>query len=703
MAETCVAFWPSCFDNRTWLGEAHFDWEALMFAKAMQLTMVGMLLVRVSSQAAVLQWEETGGPTGTAVTALLAEGSGQVLAGGEAGLVHLSPDQGHSWSLQADLPSYDVHDLVRTPDGALLAAAFTTGMFRSTDNGLSWQPSNTGLASTYLEDLLVLPNGELLVATTDNYIFRSADDGLTWSPSGSGITLIHVWGLAQAPGGSIFAGTFGNGIFRSTDNGHTWVPSGNSHPTIQSLAAAPDGSIFAGTFSGGVQRSTDNGLSWQTVNTGIATGWIRKVFCASDGRVCAAGDSLYISLDGGDSWQAARGAGAPVGVQCFAQAANGEILAGTARLGVARIPGHPNSWLSGSDLANARVQAMALANGTLWAACQNIGLARSENGGASWTRVPLATLAQNFPAMVAHPDGTLLVGSTGSGIFRSTDDGHSWLTSNTGLTGLNVDALALGAGGSILASVRDEGFFRSEDGGLSWGQHNSGLRDRRVRALAASPDGTVYASTLNGLFISTDNGSHWDEAGLDDLPSLSTYGLFSDTPGEALVSVPGHGLWRTTDGGTTWQADNSGLESGTTGCLWRDSDGALLAAALGGVWRQATPGEAWQPHSTGLNGLMATAFAGDGEHIWVGTAQGGVYEGLSVAPSCQAPANVLVEIQGHVALLSWDAVPGAQAYSIWKSASGFGPWELAGSTGIPQYQDPSAGDAAYYQVRSVCP
>jgi ligand-binding sensor domain-containing protein len=89
--------------------------------------------------------------------------------------------------------------------------------------------------------------GHIFAGTWNDGIFRSTDNGATWDSAGPEDTAIRS--IAINCLGHIFAGTDGEGIFRSTDNGENWtqVNSGLINAWIRCLASNSLGDIFAGT------------------------------------------------------------------------------------------------------------------------------------------------------------------------------------------------------------------------------------------------------------------------------------------------------------------------------------------------------------------------------------------------------------------------------------------------------------------------
>lgn len=86
------------------------------------------------------------------------------------------------------------------------------GVFRSSDDGLSWSlPSNS--ISRFTVRSLLISNNKLIAGTDSSGIFISSDKGATWSNANDGLPIIGVKALIQVYY-TIFAGTDGRGIWK---------------------------------------------------------------------------------------------------------------------------------------------------------------------------------------------------------------------------------------------------------------------------------------------------------------------------------------------------------------------------------------------------------------------------------------------------------------------------------------------------------
>lgn len=197
-------------------------------------------------------------------------------------------------------------------------------------------------------------------------------------------------------------------------------------------------------------------------------------------------------------------------------------------------------------------------------------------------------------------------GAAGGGVWKTEDGGSNWKCITDGYFGGSIGAIAVApsapntiyvGGGEVTVRgnvSHGSGMWKSIDGGKTW-QH-IGLGDShcipRIRVDPNNAD-IVYAAVLGhlygpnqerGVFKSTDGGTTWqrilfvnDEAGAVDLvmdPAnarilyASTWRVLR-TPYSLESGGEGSGLWKSTDAGATWQeiSRNEGLPQGTLGII----------------------------------------------------------------------------------------------------------------------------------------
>jgi len=275
---------------------------------------------------------------------------------------------------------------------------------------------------------------------------------------------------------------------------------------------------------------------------------------------------------------------------------------------------------------------------------------RSDDLGETWTHSSegLAYPEGQDPVKsvwsLARGPGGLYAGVEPAGLFRSDDGGKSWQHVE-GLTNHpSRKEWQPGGGGLILhhivphpedarrlwVAVSAGGVFHTADGGESWEPRNRGTRadynpeDQRypeygqcVHSLALAPgaNGRMYQQNHCGMYRSDDFGQSWDsiEAGLPstfgfpavahprDPETLYLLPLNSDIGGR-YVPEGKAAVWRTRDGGKSWQDLRDGLpqESAYLTVLRQamaadalEPAGIYFGASAGALYASADEGESW--------------------------------------------------------------------------------------------------------------
>src|SRR3984957_4579897 len=235
---------------------------------------------------------------------------------------------------------------------------------------------------------------------------------------------------------------------------------------------------------------------------------------------------------------------------------------------------------------------------------------------------------------------TCYFGGTGGGGWKSTDGAMTWTsvfdkegTSSIGsiaVSTLNPNVIYVGTGEACIRGniSHGDGVYRSLDGGKTW--KNVGLHDSRaigkVIVNPTNPDIVFVAAlghpygpnTERGIFRTTDGGKSWEKVlykdentgGIDVAfdphnPNILFAALWQArrTSWSMSSGGPGSGLYRSSDGGTTWKRlEEHGLPKGPYGkigvAVAANSDRvfALIEAHNpdGGLYRSDDGGESWE-------------------------------------------------------------------------------------------------------------
>ena len=235
----------------------------------------------------------------------------------------------------------------------------------------------------------------------------------------------------------------------------------------------------------------------------------------------------------------------------------------------------------------------------------------------------------------------IYAGVSEAGLFRSDDRGKSW----NPVRGLNDHesrpSWGAGFGGLCLHSVLvDEqnpdrlwvgissvGVFRSDDGGQSFHKKDEGVKHTPegwcVHSLAHDPNNAdvIYRQDHRGMYRSSDAGDSWQviESGMpisrlsDDEQCVFGFATVVDPTSNSVYALPlesdgfrfPHGgklcVYRSQDGGDSWQGLSHGLPSGCYANVLRgsmsldaqDPCGVYFGTTSGSVYASADRGDCW--------------------------------------------------------------------------------------------------------------
>jgi photosystem II stability/assembly factor-like uncharacterized protein len=315
------------------------------------------------------------------------------------------------------------------------------GVFRSTDGGRSWQPSNRGLLTRGVADFAFDPKNPkrvLLVAGNSlempfHGLFLSEDAGVNWRPvkpfSNKGYRDFREQ-LAFDPSSADESGSRvvywsaqsnkerGGALFKSEDGGATWseIPGSAAYGDSWVRVSPKGGNLYVANKNG-FFVSRDGGLKFERRLEGPVTGLDTSV-AAPHAVVVLKDQGVWISTDFGANFQAMAG----------------KLPVVKGRSGAHRLyqsPADPKVMLVDND-----------EGGYNWTRYV------TADGGATWTKStydregmkPMFLPSNNRQLIVAwHPtDPNKAHAFGGDKIVRTEDGGRTWFYSNDGYNGLMV-------------------------------------------------------------------------------------------------------------------------------------------------------------------------------------------------------------------------------------------------------------------------
>ncbi|MBI2135480.1 hypothetical protein HYU06_00220 [Candidatus Woesearchaeota archaeon] len=442
------------------------------------------------------------------------------------------------------------------------------GVYKSTDSGETWQqldayyadPSEGGV---FIDD----NNPDIAYAIFSRKILKTEDGGKTWEKffwthdepfiPNSGLERLAV---GENSDEVFIAGK--QGLFQSEDAGKHWHERDNGFvgSEVVDIIKARDGTLYAGTYTLGMFKSTDGGMSWTFASYNLENPYIMLIAAhPTDAKTIfvTTNAGIYISTDGALTWQLVA--------KDFFVGESG-ILPDIAHFhGIAFDPQNPKRIYIGGG-------------GDQYTP-KGAGMSITEDGGKTWkeanigfetdVHVSKIIVDKNNPAVVyattQGPTNFMEKTGTGYGVFKSTDYGDTWKKINSGLETVETNTIALDPNDSdiIYLGTDDDGIYKSSDGGILWKKlpisqlpKNYGVGDIVVDPRNSN---VVYAATVDYFRLVTARGFVGD-----------------------------HGIYKSSDGGTSWQPFNEGLNHAGAFALELDKEKNILYVGTrgGGIYRR---------------------------------------------------------------------------------------------------------------------
>lgn len=213
-----------------------------------------------------LSWQKISQPA-TVPAAIVFHPSGTIFFGASSlgyafeGAVYKTEDDFNTFELTSFPDTIAIYTMRINRKGYIFAGT-AKGVFRSSDIGETWTPTNEGLVNmddpiwkTGISLLEINPVNNHIFALTSSGLFKSIDNGNTWSITGM-TNMDYILSIVINKDGVLFVdatyNTSENGVYYSIDEGNSWrrIDKGESVSNIQSLTIDSYGYLYVATDNG---------------------------------------------------------------------------------------------------------------------------------------------------------------------------------------------------------------------------------------------------------------------------------------------------------------------------------------------------------------------------------------------------------------------------------------------------------------------
>jgi photosystem II stability/assembly factor-like uncharacterized protein len=568
------------------------------------------------------------------------------------GGIFKSTNNGQTWSESNNgLPTNFRARTIINVNGVLFTGGIDTRPYKSLDLGNTWVPSFSGIAynnfGTFINDLHQHQNN--LYCATNNGIYKSINNGNTWQLLQTGLPINFNSKKIQSDGNNLYVSTQ-NSLFESQDSGNTWVNISYDVPNFESFDVK--NGLFIAVGSTGIYKRTSNDTTWvyvpdnilgysnytsvQINNAFILYGSLKRGAFRSDINTSAIVEINNNNPFYGNEYDR---------IYFLEQRGNLTYMGSQGGLHVSSdVLNSPWSNIT-NDMSNSFVGAIALEGNTFLIGTRNHdwdeddplvllytgarGIYVSQNSGQDFTMHQLQPLfhMDNYSIISACilNDSTFIAGTKAFGLFKTTNYGQSWYRVNTPppnvpeLLGkvntiVNVNGVIY-AGGE---GVKD--LYKSTDMGETWTEVSSYTGS--IVYTIYHEDTTIYLGTSNKVFKSSDNGQSWSIIG-NSMPSALRSVLRYNGK---LIAAGGNDVFYYDTNTSTWNEMNGGLsyyDDVNTAAVY---DNKLCIGTNTGVYYFDNSTNVWISSNLGMNNRLVKTLYSKDNRLFAGTIGNGVYE-----------------------------------------------------------------------------
>ena len=572
-----------------------------------------------------------------------------------------------------------------TDTNQIWAGAPSGGVWKSNDNGSSWEPLTDDLPNIGVSEIIVNPhNTDTIYISTgdessgDTYsygVLRSIDGGITWDTTGLSFDISAQRNIRRmimdSTNTNILIAAATNGIYRTADAGATWqqVQSGNfcdvefkpfSHDTLYATTNSSSSPPLFVSYNGGVNWSpSTNGMNTSDMTrakVAVTPANPDLVYVLASSSNGSSYHGVYRSTDSGANWTLMSDSPNLMNGDEFGEGDDGQGWY-SMELAVSPIDenelkvGGVNLWKSANGGANFTLEAHWYgANGTyvhadhhrleynpitnqFYVGCDG-GLYRRSHYFNGFESISTGmSITQFYRLSNSVSDETvLLAGAQDNGTFRWKNNIWQQVNGGDGMESM-IDPFNAN---NMYCTIQNGQLHKSTDGGNSFGDDIAPIGGAWVTPFMLEPGepDVVYAASNTKVYRSDAGGGDWWEfsPGLTTINSGQLIMLdVAHSNTEYVVAGSRRTLRITTDLGGEWTNILPGLPGqNMTYAAFDPLEENTLWVTFSGyaegqkVYRSTDAGETWQNMSMNLPNLPANCVEIER------SSKGGVYVGTDV-------------------------------------------------------------------------
>lgn len=308
----------------------------IMITRTVVLALAALFMSCGTSRVLTTPPHLTVGSIGSAVITMHALNATTIVAVAEDSGVVRSTDGGAHWSAMMNgLPTRYVSSFASNTRGDLFAGTIGSGIYRMLAGTDVWTRVDTSAPKGALARVPAITisrtDNVLFAATLEHGVYRSSDNGVTWRNFNVGLGIMNVNAITCSDDNVVYVRCVGGGMFRHAANWDEWrgINEGLEDPYVTTVASHRGGTVLIGTRNGSVYRLSDRQNAWDNISGNIPGYYITEMASTMSGVVLAGTKSgLYRCNLTTRQWTLADSALAGTYVRSLAVMPDGTVFIG---------------------------------------------------------------------------------------------------------------------------------------------------------------------------------------------------------------------------------------------------------------------------------------------------------------------------------------------------------------------------------------
>lgn len=235
-------------------------------------------------------------------------------------------------------------------------------------------------------------------------------------------------------------------------------------------------------------------------------------------------------------------------------------------------------------------------DGSIWGVGSLGAVARSSDAGLSWQRLPTGISTVVYD--IAFPDTQTAVAVCGGGtVLRSTDGGQSWSSSVAGIA-TDIISIEFHDGLSGFAVQKPKYLLRTTDGGVSWADTSFLVNELTQVRFADASTGWLVSNSPGSVYKTDDGGTSWQFVAVEQPRRFTFYAVYPLDVQKALLLGTGGAIVVTQDGGTSWEQRGDAVTRQHLHGITALGDSAAWVFGDGTALRTTDAGQSWSGSDT---------------------------------------------------------------------------------------------------------